>query len=168
MAKAWDIRVDRLCERLRELSQAVESSCPFGTEAADQGEWCEACAPEDANILTEADDSQRFCQACGKILDHLFTDWGVMEEIAAAAETSGPLTPAEALTLLNIIDSGVPRLTCKCGDFEYMPELKPQLKKIEARLLTTVPPSASDAREGGAAGAEAPGRTGADSLPSAR
>lgn len=130
----WDSYIERLCDRLRDIACAVESSQSFDTKVLDQGVWCGACVPTDALQLNEHEDSQKFCQKCAKILEQFFTDWGVQEEIEVAADQYGSVHPLEALILLNWIDSGFPPFTCRCGDFEYFPELKPDLQKIMKRL----------------------------------
>ena len=143
MSEKWDKFLGRLCERLRKLASTVESSDPYGTDDANEGPWCEDCGPESAwnlnNGWTMNWDGQEFCDKCGKILDHFFTDYGVENEVIDAADDEGPINPEEAYTLLNCIDSGVPKLTGKCGDWESSPELKPHIRAIAKRLRMRAP-----------------------------
>lgn len=136
--ETWSAFLDRLCRRLRQMAGTVATSALYGSENVDLGVWCEECAPDDAWNLNGGggtnEDSQCFCEKCGLILDHCLTDWGTRNEVQRMADEVGPLHPEEAFTLLNCIDTGFPKLTGNCGDWECMPELKPAIRSIAKRL----------------------------------
>jgi len=87
-------------------------------------------------------DLQEFCETCGVALECSFTNYGVIEEVHSAAELDA-IDPTTAWTLVRIIDCGYPRLTESCGDFRYMPELLPELKKIWKSLNSHTEPTES-------------------------
>lgn len=137
-ASAWERRVDRLCDQLRKLTEPVKVLNPYGVDDASLGPWCEDCAPAEAWNLNRGgyahEDAQMYCDKCGVILDHLFTEYGVEQELSYSAEEDSPIEEAEAFTILNCIDTGYPKLTCRCGVWEHSPELKPLLRKIMRRI----------------------------------
>jgi hypothetical protein len=116
MSKEWNEEIDDFCDHLHAIAETVKSSDPYGTDDVDDGIFCDECAPKNAYNLNTGgaydSDSQEFCQKCGMILDHFFTDYGAMDELGYSADENGPIDNQEAFTLLNVIDSGVPKLSC--------------------------------------------------------
>ena len=143
MTEDWNHFLRRLCNRLRLVSKSIGASAPYGVYDADEGIWCKDCAPDEAWCLNSSgffnEDHQCFCDGCGKILDHFFTDWGLQEEIEYSLKDTGPIPAGEAFSLLNCIDTGNPLLTGICGDYEYMPELRPAIRHIAKRLKMRAP-----------------------------
>lgn len=134
--------IDSLLERLYAIAEGVEGKPLHWLDPGDTGEsYCCDCAEKAASDDEMIDggwggqecDLQEFCADCGVPLLCAFTDHGVKEEVESAAELDA-IDPTTAWTLTRIIDCGFPRLTERCGDHRYMPELLPALKRIWKRL----------------------------------
>jgi hypothetical protein len=137
--KRWHRFIDKMVEGLRQRCDGLKTS-PLYWMASDESDVrCYGCAGKRRCGGTNSDeeDGQRFCSKCGKVLEHSFTDEGIDEEIASSTEEDmldRPISGVEAYTLLAIIDCGWPRLTERCGDWTYRPDLKPALRIIAERL----------------------------------
>lgn len=134
--------IDNLLSRLYAIAEGVEGKPMYWLNPDDTGEsYCRECIEKIAKDEDQIDggwsiecDSQEFCGECGEPLLCSFTNHGVQEEVHAICEADGDIGPTDAWIMTRIIDCGVPRLTERCGDFEYAPELRPLLRRLWHRL----------------------------------
>ena len=104
-----------------------------------EGVYCSKCAQElfpdsiDGGWTCE-EDEPLFCNKCNVPLDYSLTDFGLADELYDIEE-NGITSDHDAYRMHVIMNAGGhPLLTERCGDWEYMPELKPRIQKIYEAL----------------------------------
>lgn len=123
---------------LRPLASKSEPENPYWVDDVD-GVFCRECVRKfpkdsvDGGFFGE-EDHPIYCETCGKLLDFTLTDYGVAEELAEFERSGSITTPDDAYVMHRVLSAdGHPHLTEKCGDWEYMPELRGRVAKLAYR-----------------------------------
>lgn len=125
--------VNTLCDLLVPIAGDFVPSLPYWRQWDEGPSYCYDCGQKYEDIgggYSGEEDCPPYCEDCGNLLEFSPTDYCVTEELEHFKDNSVS-SREDAYVLLTVIGYwGNPRLTQRCGDWEYRPELKPLIAKI--------------------------------------